>query len=131
MINLRKLQSNVVALTLSEKSTLTNPTYLFEFKNSQTNISIYFISTDYSTAKNWYNKFDIIETDGASNLLNSTINLSLEGQYSYVIREQESTTNLDPLLSGSIVETGKVNLVGEHLETPTYNPIIEPVVYNG
>ena len=95
-------------MTLAEKSTLANPTYLFEFKNSQTNISIYFISTDYSTAKNRYNKFDIIETNGVSDLLNSTINLSLEGQYSYVIREQESTTNLDPLLSGAIVETGKV-----------------------
>lgn len=125
------MQSNTVVLTLSEKTTISNPFYLFEFKNLQTNKSIYFISNDYSVAKNRYNKFDIVETDGVVDLLNSTINLSLDGQYSYVVREQSSSTNLDPSLSGAIVETGKVTLVGEATTTPTYNPIIEPVVYNG
>jgi len=118
-------------LTLTEKTTVTNPTYLFEFKNLQTNTSIYFISIDTSTAKNRYNKFVIQETDGAENLLNSIITLSLEGQYSYVIREQASTTNLDPSLSGAIVETGKVTLVGSEEITPTYNSEFEPIVYNG
>ena len=50
------------------------------------------------------NLFNI--TEGVDDRLNSSLILFNEGRYNYIVREQESTTNLDPELSGAIVQRG-------------------------
>jgi hypothetical protein len=51
MIQFTKGQSNTLTLTLTENSTLTNPIYLFQFNNQQTNVDYYFIANDTSQYK--------------------------------------------------------------------------------
>lgn len=131
MINLRKSQINVVVLTLTEKTTIDNPTYLFEFKDNQTKAFTYFIAEDISEFKERFNKFSITEKTNPNNLIGE-VELVLDGQYAYTVREQSSTTNLDPLLSGAIVETGKVTVTDTDEVIPTYNPDSNIIkVYNG
>ena len=62
MININKNSSNTVVLTLTEKSTLLNPHYLFSFTSTTDfNNIVNFIATDTSTYKSRYNTFDIID----------------------------------------------------------------------
>lgn len=131
MINLRKQTTNVIVLTLKEKTTIENPVYLFEFKDNQTKVLIYFIAQDDSLFKARFNKFSIIEKSLPNNLLGE-VELINDGQYAYTIREQLSTTNLDPLQSGAIVETGKVTVTDTAEVIATYNPDSNTIrVYNG
>lgn len=96
-----------VVLTLTEKTTITNPNYLFEFTNDSTKQSNTCICADLSAAgaaRERANIFNI--TEGVDDRLNSSLVLFNAGRYHYTIREQESSTNLDPDLSGDIVERG-------------------------
>lgn len=96
-----------VVLTLAEKTTISSPTYLFEFTSDLTKQSNTCICADQSTpgpARTRANLFNI--TEGVDDRLNSSLVLFNAGRYHYTIREQESTTNLDPDLSGAIVERG-------------------------
>lgn len=111
MILIQKGSSNNVVVTLTEKTTILNPTYLFEFKNDQSKASQYFISADISTQKERYNEFVVTEKASPNNLLGE-VSLEITGDYTYAIREQASSTNLDPELSGDIVEVGKVRVIG-------------------
>lgn len=118
-------------LTLSEKTTVSNATYLFEFKDNQSKVLIYFIAIDISSFKDRFNKFLIAEKTNPNNLIGE-VELINDGQYAYAIREQASTTNLDPLLSGAIVETGKVQVKTDSQIIPTYEPDSNLIkVYNG
>lgn len=99
--------TNNVALSLKEKTTLSEPIYLFEFISDSTSTSNTCICADVSTVgaqRNRANLFNI--TEGVDDRLNSSLILFNEGRYSYIIREQESTTNLDINLSGAIVQRG-------------------------
>lgn len=101
-----------IALTLNEFVTLSNPNFLFEFKNDMTNDKYYFISPDLSAYKDRYNLFNI--TEGINDPLNGSIVLGEEGFYKYKIYEQEGTS-LDP--DGlNVVEVGKMKLIGEGQE---------------
>jgi hypothetical protein len=96
-----------VALSLKEKTTISNPIYLFEFTNDTTGQSNTCICQDISIVgvqRDRSNLFNI--TEGTNNRLNSMLILFNEGRYRYVIRQQVSSTNLDPALSGDIVERG-------------------------
>lgn len=108
-----QLNSNVT-LTLKEKTTITNPVYLFEFNSDQSKESYFCICQDLATAtqQERYNLFDI--TEGVSNPLNSSLILGLQGRYHYFIYEQSSTTNLDPT-GLTIVERGIMTLKGDQL----------------
>ena len=108
MIKLTKNASNDVTVTLTEKTTVTNPIYLWEFISDQTKNSYTVISTDVSTALERYNRFSIVE--GTDDRLNGKVILGNAGYYHYIVREQTSTTNLDVSLSGAIVEKGKMLL---------------------
>jgi len=101
-----ELGSNTVALTLSEKTTITNATYLFEFINNQTGQKYYCIAADTSLYTDRYNLFNIIVQVAAPDPLLGQLQLILGDEYTYNIYEQASTTNIDPALSGAIVETG-------------------------
>jgi hypothetical protein len=96
-----------VALSLKEKTTIAEPIYLFEFQSDQTKTSNTCICQDVSifgAARNRSNLFNI--TEGVDDRLNSSLILFNEGRYNYIVREQESPTNLDPELSGAIVQRG-------------------------
>jgi hypothetical protein len=131
MIVIQKGQANNVVLTLKEKSTLLAPYYLFEFKNDQENESIYFLAEDVSDQIERYNKFSITETD-TPDYSAGEVDLELTGFWSYIIREQASSTNLDPDLSGVIVEVGKVKVLGTSIEPTRYDSMEKTnKVYNG
>ena len=96
-----------VVLTLTEKTTISNPNYLFEFTSDSTKQSNTCICSDLSTpgaARERANIFNI--TEGVDDRENGSLILFNAGRYHYTIREQSSSTNLDPDLSGDIVERG-------------------------
>ena len=133
MIQLTKSASTTIALTLTEKCTLTNPNYLFEFECNDTGVKEYCIAADTATTAERirFNKFTITE-DSTPNNLNGEVDLPINGWYSYTVYEQASSTNLDPANATGIVEKGKMYLsttpitVAEYTSTSTTTP-----TYNG
>jgi hypothetical protein len=106
MILLQENTANIVVLTLTEKTTINAPTYLFRFVNKQTNVEYVCIATDTSTFKQRYNKFTITTQSTTPNPLLGQLKLSLGDEYEYYIYAQVSTTNLDYKLANEMVETG-------------------------
>ena len=132
MIKITRGQANVVVITLKEKTTLTNPKYLFVFKNDQTNVEAKFIAVDTSTYPDRYNKFTITEKTSSPNPLTGEVTLSLDGFYTYTIYEQTSSTNLNPANATGVVETGKVQVFTMIVADHTYSPDSNiTYVYNG
>lgn len=93
-----------LTLTLTEKTTLSSPVYLFQFRNVTEKVSYYCIMPDISAYKNRYNEF--VFTEGTDLPLVGELILGAGGQYEYFVYEQLSTTNLDPTLSTGLVESG-------------------------
>ena len=111
MITIYKNTSNIVVLTLSEKTTLTNPIYLCRFVSDITKAESAFICSDNSLYIYRYNRFTII--DNPTPLpLSGQMNFTPVGEWTYYIYEQTSASNLDYTQSGKLLETGKVNVVG-------------------
>ena len=133
MILLNRDSTNKSVFTLFEKTTLSPVYYLFEFIDKDTNTSKLFTGVDISTNKPRYNEFVIELTEGVEDLLNSVINLQVNGYYTYKVYEQSSPTNLLVANAGAIVELGKVKVDGiklpiikEYTEQPNTKS-----VYNG
>ena len=106
MILLQENTANIVVLTLTEKTTINAPTYLFRFVNKQTNVEYLCISADTSVYKSRYNKFTITTQNTTPNPLLGQLKLTLGDEYEYYIYAQVSTTNLDYTLSNQMVESG-------------------------
>ena len=87
MLQINKQESKSWYLTLTEKTTIANPTYLFSLTHRLTNVAYNFILADTSSYTTRYNKFDITE--------GTTVTLDA-GEYEYEIYAQTSPTNLDP-----------------------------------
>ena len=104
--------NNNIAVTLSEFTTITNVTYLFEFINDMTNVSYFVISPDTSVHKERFNEFAIIE--GVDDNLNGSLILGDVGFYKYKVYEQEGNS-LNPT-GLNIVEVGKMKLLGDNQE---------------
>ena len=104
MLKIIRLQSNSVPVTLTEKTTLASPYFLVVFNNLATNELVYAICPDTSTQTTRYNLLTIIESN-TSIPLSGQVKL-VEGTYQYKIYEQTSSSNLNPSLSTSLVETG-------------------------
>ena len=114
MIQLTKGQTQNIILTLTEKQTLTNPNYLFVFENRSTNTDVKFVklnNTDISAYKERYNEFSIV--------VNSHFNTSLNGQYTYSVYEQASTSNLNPT-GLNLLESGIMELSGTTISFTEY-----------
>jgi hypothetical protein len=108
MINLQ-FGSNVVCLTLTESTTISDPIYLFEFINDLTQESICFLASDTSNFKERFNQFTIqLVSEQNENLLTGLIYLKDKGYYSYAVYQQNSTLNLNPDNALGLVEVGKV-----------------------
>jgi hypothetical protein len=114
VIRLIKGQTQNIILTLTEKQLLTSPNYLFVFENRSTNTEIKFVrlnNTDISAYKERYNEFTIV--------VNSFFNTALNGQYTYTIYEQTSTTNTNPT-GLNLLETGIMELEGTTISFTEY-----------
>jgi len=112
MIHLTKGETNTIIMTLTEKQSLSYPNYLFVFTNRSSNEQVKFVklyANDTSLYKDRYNEFSIAT--------NSYFKNALEGQYTYEIYEQTSSTNLD-ITGLNKLETGIMWLSGS---TMTYN----------
>ena len=109
MVHLTKGETNTIVMTLTEKELLTSPNYLFVFTNRSSNEVVKFVklnNTDISLYKDRYNEFSIVT--------NTYFSTALEGQYTYEIYEQASTSNTNP--SGlNKLETGIMWLSGSTL----------------
>ena len=99
-----------LTFTLTEKTTISNPTYLFCFQSDQTFTDYCVIATVQSNTQR-ANIFTIEE--GVNDPLNGQIILGNVGFYSYTVYAQSSTTNLDPSLADEEVESGKMKLIDD------------------
>jgi hypothetical protein len=112
MILLATGSTKGVELSLTEKSTLQNPYYLFRFINDSSNESTYFTATDVSSFPSRYNKFMITLTGGTQNLSAGTLSNMHMGTYKYEVYEQVAQYNFDLTGTTSMVESGKVLISG-------------------
>jgi hypothetical protein len=113
MIKIQRSTTNIVFLTLSEKTTITDPTYLFSFINQTTKVAKNFIC-DSTSDTDRGQQFNIVEVGlGTEDLLNGEIKLLSNGTYNYYIYAQSSTSNLDPDDADEMVENGIVIIDGE------------------
>lgn len=131
MIVINQGQANTIDLTLTEKTTLSNPTYLFQFRNDNDMTYTYCIAVDSSIYTERFNRFSITEKV-SPNPLNGEVYLPLQGYGHYTVYEQVSATNLNPSNTTGIVEVGKYKVIGTGITFTKYDS--EPntlKVYNG
>ena len=133
MIILEQGESKSVVLTLREVTSISNPYYVFEFTNIQTDVSKVFTGVDVSTNQVRYNEF-IIELNETEDLNNSVINLEIDGFYTYNVYSTSVQNDLDLDNITELVESGKVYVDGNtNTSTTAYdgNDNVEKIVYNG
>ena len=133
MITILPIIINDVVLTLTEKQTIANPSWLFEFTNDLTGQVKLFTAQDISVATSRYNQFNIKNTT-IENPYNGEMNFDPAGYWSYKIYQMNLTSpvDLNPANAISIVEVGKV-LVKElptTTSTFTVNDTINNVVFD-
>jgi hypothetical protein len=121
---------NKVIFTLAEKTTLDPVYYLFELTNLADKSVITFTTTDISANKYRYNEFEIEDTTSENHLLGK-VDFELEGDYTYNIYEQSSSTNLEVLNAGGLVESGRIRVIGTATEIPTFTTSQNIKVFNG
>jgi hypothetical protein len=120
MLLITKGESKNWYLTLTEKVTIANPTFLFSFVNRVTEVETNVIISDISAYKERYNKFAITE--------GSTFDLDC-GEYNYFVYAQTSTTNTSPLLADELVEEGLFKLLLGTLTTNEYQVDLNEKIY--
>jgi len=115
MIYIQQAGINNIILTLSEKSLLTDPFYLFVFQNEYEIDSplIKWATDDISYYKNRYNQFQLIEAATGSKEGGYDTPLSLcSGQYSYTIYESSTLTLSVNDTTKRIIEEGRMVVSG-------------------
>ena len=133
MIILEQGESRNIVLTLNEVCSISNPYYVFEFTNLQTDVSKVFTGIDISTNTVRYNEF-VIELNATEDLENSVINLEIDGFYTYNVYSTVAQNDLDLANTTELVESGKVHVNGNtNVATTTYqgSENITKIVYNG
>lgn len=94
-----------IILTLTELVSIADPYFLFVFTHVLTKDTVALLlnsTDDISSAPTRYNKF----------LINPSVVFASKqpGEWHYIVHEQASNSNLDPTLSGEIIERGKLFL---------------------
>lgn len=95
----------VMILTLTEFVTLTAPHYLFVFTHVETKNVVAFVKAEIDDESDYPQRFNKF-----------TINVPVvfdnqpTGEWHYKIYEQSSSTNIDPVLTGALLEEGKLFL---------------------
>lgn len=109
MIYVAQNSANKIVLTLTEVTTVTNPSYLFVFTNefdTNTTTQILFTATDTSLYPERYNLFSLVEPTDLSLVI---------GQYTYQIYEKSGpfTTPLSiAQTTGVVIEEGRMVVSG-------------------
>lgn len=132
MISIVKGQENQVLVTVTELTTISNPTYLFAFYREENQQGAHYqscIAEDLSEYPERYNDFTIRETTNPV-ALNGEVELMAGVAWYYTIYAQTSTTNLDPANADEVVEQGKVFVTGTSVETPTYTYTKDKKIYD-
>lgn len=104
MIQLVKGQTSNVVLTLTEKTTLALPNYLFVFTHETTKEVISFVIPGTADLSGYPKRFNEFVID-SSYFLNASV-----GKYIYQVYEQTDPTNTDTTFTTSMVENGKMDL---------------------
>ena len=108
MIYIEQNQNNTIALTLTESSTITAPTWLFKFvwEMDVTQAPIYWVGVDYSQYVNRYNLF----------FLEEGVDVTLRiGQFRYWVYESPVPIIVDPNTNDNgltLVEEGRMVVEG-------------------
>lgn len=112
MIYLEKDELNLVALSLTESSSLVNPNFLFVFENEfdTEDDPLYFTTPDISTRKNRYNLFSI--TEGTDITL-------VKGQYTYQVYESNIIPTDISDTTGICLEEGRMIVSSDVVEFNT------------
>ncbi len=114
-------QNKDIDLTLVEKTTISNPNYLFEFINNLTGVKYYQIFTDVSVAgvaRDRTNLFNIEVIDAGAGA--NKIILGNVGLYKYNIYQQVSSSNLNPANADGFVQEGELRLIDDEDDTSIY-----------
>ena len=119
MLTITKAETKYWYLTLTEKVTIDNPTFLFSLTNRTTNTEYNFILTDVSAYTERYNKFQFIEGTDAD---------LYTGEYEYKVYAQTSDSNLDPSLADELVEQGILKC-NDSSTFNTYTPSLTEKIY--
>lgn len=110
MIYLQKGATNSVVMTLTEKSELNNPYFLFSFTNNTSGDEKLFNMVDISGYRRRYNRFELVETS-SEDLPNGRVELEY-GWGRYEVYES-ATQSLDINdTTGKILEEGKFYVSG-------------------
>ena len=108
-----KNQANQLCVTVSEKTTLESPNYLFVFKHEEENVNYSCILPNTSIWER-YGLFSF--TEGVDATLRYT------GDYVLKVYEQTSPSNLDPLLAYGIVHVEESLLLNTPFDYTVKNP---------
>lgn len=117
----------VMILTLTEFATIHPLYYLFVFTHVETRDVVAFVKSEVDDESNYpkrYNQFTIDASD--------VFSAKQPGEWHYIVYEQTSDTNIEPSLSGSVLEYGKL-LLGRSSEFG-YSQYDQPTsykIYNG
>lgn len=120
MIYLEKGATNSVVMTLTEKSELNDPYYLFSFTNNTSENEKLFNMQDISGYRRRYNRFELVETT-SEDLSNGKVTLEYGwGRYK-VYESATQSLNINDT-TGKILEQGKF-YVGGYTGTLNNNDI--------
>lgn len=120
MIYLQQNTTNNFVLTLSEASRLTDPFYLFHFRNEfeLDSDGVFFTTPDTSIYTNRYNQFELILSSTGSTSGGTSTPLSLvAGQYEYKVYESTGSTLSISATTGRVLEVGRMVVAGAENQT--------------
>ena len=130
MIRLTKGETQSVYLTLTEKATLNNPYWLFEFISKDTGNKTYVLADDFSGNTARFNSFTFSEGSTATASGGFTLDA---GTYDYQVWETQYQS-FDTASASNIVEIGLMTIVGTVSNyTPEYDDTDdnEEYIYTG
>jgi hypothetical protein len=117
----------VMILTLTEFVTLPAPYYLFVFTHVTTKNAVAFVKAEIDDESDYPQRYNQFTIDAAAVFLNKQ-----PGEWHYKVYEQASAVNVDPALSGAVLEYGKLYLDRATDFTYTqYDSSTSYKVYNG
>tara|TARA_R100001244_G_scaffold56079_1_gene47871 strand:+ start:263 stop:658 length:396 start_codon:yes stop_codon:yes gene_type:complete len=121
MIKINKNENNTIIATLAEKATLSKPFYLFVFTSDVDKTEVIFTAQDTTEFNERYNKFLITETSGTVDFTSGVISLTPTGFWSYKAYEQVDSSNLLVSNTTSLVEVGRVKVIGAEVFNTVYD----------
>jgi hypothetical protein len=119
MLIIQRNGTTPLIVTVTELTTIPNPSYLFEFVHEQSFKEYRCVLNNISTATPRFDEFVLI--DGVD------VTFDYNGYYIYNIYEQQSPGNLDPDLAVSLVETGRAEVI--EIDSPSHE-YDSPIYFN-